>query len=155
MWFVVSIINSLEKIEVDFTHKMSSQLQSGFIQVQAVAHLLSPYRCCFAMIIVQSRFQQNKNFTENLNLICMHPTCWINLFQVDIDGQLIISCTGHFSTVGVADYPFERISKEFQLWMGWFLRRSLRSWVPKIPQLLWMKIFCEDFIKAVARSTSQ
>ena len=29
--------------------------------------------------------------------------------------------------------------------------------VPKIPQLLWMRkrIFCEDFIKAVARSTSQ
>ena len=41
----------------------------------------------------------------------MHPTCWTNLFQAGIDGQLILSCTGHFSTVGVADLPFERTSK--------------------------------------------
>ena len=31
-----------KELEVDLTQKRSSQLQSGFIQIQAVAHLLLP-----------------------------------------------------------------------------------------------------------------
>ena len=33
---------TVKKLEVDLTQKRSSQLQSGFIQIQAVAHLLLP-----------------------------------------------------------------------------------------------------------------
>ena len=46
-----------KKLEVDLTQKRSSQLQSGFIQIQAVAHLLLPgFR---VTPLVQRRFLVN------------------------------------------------------------------------------------------------
>ena len=51
-----------KKLEVDLTQKRSSQLQSGFIQIQAVAQLLSPG---FRVIsLVQWRFLVNRFANE-------------------------------------------------------------------------------------------
>ena len=52
-----------KKLEVDLTQEMSSQLQSGFTQVQAVAHLLLPWFRVTPLVL--SRFQQNMNLVAN------------------------------------------------------------------------------------------
>ena len=55
-------------LELDSTQKMSSQLQSGFIQVQAVAHLFLPW---FKVIsLVQWRFIANNELGWKWNSFC-------------------------------------------------------------------------------------